>query len=682
MSGENPKSRFASEIERLKQQFLVGRDREIRFFQERLASNSLDCSIINLYGTGGVGKSYLLDEFRRLTEKAAARFIYMDCRLFTGSPYEFCKQLLHLLDYTSAQADTIDFDIAALTALCLREIHTFAEQGKLVLALDTFEEIGELELWLREHFLLQLSSGIQIVIAGRLPLQGLWLSSPAWRYLLFRMPLSDLDYEAVQLYLSRSGIKDEENIQYIWTRTKGHPLTLSLLVSTSLVQSLSPQSDSGQDSIFNYVARVWLKEVTNLENRDLIEAAAVLRHFNQELLSFVVDREVPAEQFQKLIGHSFIRKTEYGWILHDMLRDAIGYELRLRAPENYDRLWKRCARLYYGHMTNATLGKSAEWARADWVYYIGDRLIRTLFYQHDTFYQLEPLHSSNWMETEQYVKNRYTNARDVKIIQKDLESGERYEYSITAAEGLFGFKHFQLQQRYDIDSRSVKLIRNMQGELCGLASMIPIHTHTLGFLQSNPPFSDYFSGLSGAEINKLKSSNDAVSGYFIELIDVYDYSNPAMRHAAGLTFIHCMLSAGLIVTTAPAIPFFHTIFRSFGFERVKDSVHFAYDSQIPTPYFVLDTRGKKLKEYLGRMTAPIGIEQKSEKNDGVLTELLSIREREVFRQLIEGRTNMEIAVSLCLSEATVKKHVSNIFRKMQVTSRVQLINRYFNTTFG
>lgn len=681
MPDKEPKRKMISEMERMNRQYLVGRDREIRFFRERLAAEAMECNIINVYGTGGVGKSFLLDEFRRVSEMAAARFIYMDCRLFTSSPYKFCMHLLHLLNHNSVRSAGDYSDASALTELCLHELYAAADRGKVVLALDTFEEAGELEPWLREQFLIQLSSAIQTVIAGRFPLQGPWLSSPAWRRLLFRMPLADLDYEAVQLYLYRSGITNEENIQYIWTRTKGHPLTLSLLISTSLVQSLKPLPDFGHNEIFNDVARVWLKEVTNLELRDLVETAAVLRHFNQELISSVLDQEVPVEQFQQLVGHSFIRKTEHGWILHDMLRDAIGYELRLRAPEYYDRLWQRCARLYYSHMVKALPGKSAEWVRADWVYYIGDRLIRTLFYQKDVFNPLEPLHSSNWEEAERFIESRGLNARDVTIIQKDLESGERYEYKITAEENLLGYKYFQLRKRYDIDPRSVKLIRNMHGDVCGLTSFVPIHSHTLNFLRSHQPFAPYFSGFSDAELNELKSPRDAVSGYFIEMIDVWDYSDSAMRHAAGLAFIHCMLSAGLIVTIAPAIPFFQTIFRSFGFEQVKSPVNLDYDSRRPTPYYVLDIRGSKLKDYLNKMAASSGIEPKPEASGETLA-LLSIREREVFRQLIEGRSNMEIADALCLSEATVKKHVSNIFRKLQAKNRVQLINRYFNTTFG
>ncbi len=52
---------------------------------------------------------------------------------------------------------------------------------------------------------------------------------------------------------------------------------------------------------------------------------------------------------------------------------------------------------------------------------------------------------------------------------------------------------------------------------------------------------------------------------------------------------------------------------------------------------------------------------------------LTSREQEVARLVCEGRSNKEIADAAGLSLPTVKKHVHSIFRKLEVTSRSQLV---------
>ncbi|MFR1053501.1 MAG: response regulator transcription factor [[Clostridium] scindens] len=48
------------------------------------------------------------------------------------------------------------------------------------------------------------------------------------------------------------------------------------------------------------------------------------------------------------------------------------------------------------------------------------------------------------------------------------------------------------------------------------------------------------------------------------------------------------------------------------------------------------------------------------------------REREVAALLVEGRTNSEIAAALSISERTVKGHLTNIFRKYNISRRTQV----------
>jgi DNA-binding NarL/FixJ family response regulator len=52
---------------------------------------------------------------------------------------------------------------------------------------------------------------------------------------------------------------------------------------------------------------------------------------------------------------------------------------------------------------------------------------------------------------------------------------------------------------------------------------------------------------------------------------------------------------------------------------------------------------------------------------------LSKKEREIVILISQGMTNREIASMLCISEQTVKTHISRIFRKLKVSRRSQLV---------
>ncbi|MGE5591042.1 MAG: response regulator transcription factor [Bacillota bacterium] len=58
-----------------------------------------------------------------------------------------------------------------------------------------------------------------------------------------------------------------------------------------------------------------------------------------------------------------------------------------------------------------------------------------------------------------------------------------------------------------------------------------------------------------------------------------------------------------------------------------------------------------------------------------MAEPLTDREREVLGLIAEGLTNPEIGRRLYISEATVKRHVYNIYGKLGVTHRTAALAR-------
>lgn len=63
--------------------------------------------------------------------------------------------------------------------------------------------------------------------------------------------------------------------------------------------------------------------------------------------------------------------------------------------------------------------------------------------------------------------------------------------------------------------------------------------------------------------------------------------------------------------------------------------------------------------------------QLAEGEEDEAKENLTLREIEVLRLIAGGHSNKEIATALCISEKTVKTHVSNILQKLQLADRTQ-----------
>lgn len=53
--------------------------------------------------------------------------------------------------------------------------------------------------------------------------------------------------------------------------------------------------------------------------------------------------------------------------------------------------------------------------------------------------------------------------------------------------------------------------------------------------------------------------------------------------------------------------------------------------------------------------------------------LLTKREKEIFSLLTLNKTTKEIALELCISEKTVRNHISNVIQKLGVESRIQAV---------
>lgn len=64
------------------------------------------------------------------------------------------------------------------------------------------------------------------------------------------------------------------------------------------------------------------------------------------------------------------------------------------------------------------------------------------------------------------------------------------------------------------------------------------------------------------------------------------------------------------------------------------------------------------------------------RNDSELKKIgLSNRELEILQHISEGLSNLQIAETLFVSENTIKKHISNLFIKMDVARRTEAVKK-------
>lgn len=68
------------------------------------------------------------------------------------------------------------------------------------------------------------------------------------------------------------------------------------------------------------------------------------------------------------------------------------------------------------------------------------------------------------------------------------------------------------------------------------------------------------------------------------------------------------------------------------------------------------------------------------KRDTSLMDMLSMRGREVVAMIVDGKTNKEIADKLCVELSTVKTHINNIYKILDVKNRREAIEKISRTS--
>lgn len=657
-----------SVIDERQDQFIAGRSEQLALFQDHLSGKAAEGKTIwNIYGTAGVGKSFLLDSFRRQAQRAGVIMLYLDSRDFNHKGDLLCRQLL--LQLAAPSGERVLYPNP--TAACLNKLNQLASERKLVLALDTYEEMGELDGWLRDQFIKWLPDNALLLIAGRYKLKGAWSVSPALRERLLFMPLGNLTKEDSAGYLKQCGMTDDRQIERVWYKTGGHPLALALAADVS--HELDWMNSADETGWFEHLAKAWLREAPDPHLRKVVEAAAVLLRINREVLQVIMDQEIDDDTFSQLISLSFVRKTERGWMLHDLMQRAMRKQLEDRTPAYFERLRGRAAQYYAAQIRHSAPYRNTEWEVGELFYYTGIPMIRALIQSYARGqYVWEPLTSANLSEGEAYLHRRRQEVTPLLLSGMIPETEQAYEEFVDKEDMALTIRHLNLRTWVELDQQAAMLLRNTDGKVLGIAVIVPVHKATLPVLDDDPFARPYLSSLSAAERKLLETEPANPAGWFIRTIDYGDWQNPHMIIEAMYLMFSYMCAGGLFFTSPPPMDFFHDAHVNLGFELTPGVVHCSYDDKTPTPTFVLDTRGDKLESFLRFLLKRGGFpDELHPSNEHQMK--LTCREREVVALVLDGLTNAEISKALFVSEITIKKHVSSIYSKLAVKGRGQLI---------
>ncbi|MYL32580.1 AAA family ATPase [Pontibacillus yanchengensis] len=664
--------KWHSIIRMLEDDCFVGRDKEIELFRDFLDRCGDTKNVLNLYGTGGIGKTTMLQAFQRVAENVNGLvFILLDSEDFLHSTSMLAEQILLLMESKVTVDASVISDNSALTK-CFYLLEEATQEHHIIIAVDTYEKMEDRDRWFREFFLRNLPSSISVIIAGRHPLNEGWNDSPAWRSVITHMELHPFNYDQTRLYLNKSGVKDEEDIQEYWNFTRGHPLTLSLSAMAGDPNIYDSHHPQNKQEILTYLTSKWLSEVSSQELQELLEAAAVLRHFDQATLSYILNCKISTTTFSQLTSLSFVHNTNHGWGIHEIIRSAILLDIQKRTPDHYHSMKDRCASYYLQRIN--TKPKS-DWEISEFFYHLGEEVIQSVFFQESAYSKkyMEQVGPHNFEEVKEYFEKRRKQFNESIAHYYHRETDKMFKYFVSAEHNqrennLIGAEYVK-KLGYSVSN----LVKDEEGKTIGLSIVVPINEHTMHYLKKEPVSRAYFNKLSLEEEIEYRVPGDSFSGWFIRMLDCLNPEDSNTRSFLLYNLFPLLLSGGRIITSTP-IPFFQKLSKAFGFEKVPGATHYDFGAEHPSPTYILDVRGPRLIQYLKQFT-----QSNSSEKEHVLhlakRHQLTQREEEILLCILEEYSNKSIAEQLFITEITVKKHVSKILKKFNVKNRTQLMKR-------
>jgi hypothetical protein len=284
----------------------VGRAAERAAFASALQTGS-PVGVIWVCGPGGIGKSALLDRFADEAEAQGRPVYRVDGRDVLSSADAFAA-------VAGGAAGT---------------------PGAVVLV-DTFEQCGELEGWLRRDFAPGLPASAVLVVASRRPPELDWRSDPAWAQVLQIISLRDLPAPDANALLEARNVPAALRSSLL-AFAGGHPLALSLAAQVAESDELTAAGWAPRTDTLRALISRLVGTVPTPAHQHALQVCAHAYDTTQELLRAVLGPGHDAHAlFNWLCDQPFVEFGADGVFPHDVVRDALDLDLRWRDPEGYE----------------------------------------------------------------------------------------------------------------------------------------------------------------------------------------------------------------------------------------------------------------------------------------------------------------------------------------------------------
>lgn len=447
---------LADRLNAARQRFFVGREAERSLFRDALVAPELPFNLLHIYGPGGIGKTTLLGEFRRVCAQNQVPIIYLDGRNLEPSPEPFMQALQQTLQLEPTQSP-IDY--------------LNGQEQRRILMLDTYELLAPLDNWLREVFLPQLPQDILTIVASRYAPSDGWRSDPGWQTLLQVLPLRNLRPEESIVYLSNRQIPAEQH-QQVLNFTHGHPLALSLVADVFAQRSETVfQPETSPDVVRALLERL-IEKVPDVSYRTALEVCSLIRLTTEPLLATVLQIEDAHPVFEWLRDLSFIEAGRQGLFPHDLAREVLSSDLQWRNSDWYDQIHQRI-RSYYAGRLQASNERDRQRVLLDYIY------LHRNNYVLKTYFVNSPI---SWQDNGGLLTDIMRPSDKAKLI----EMVEKHEGEESAEYAAFWF---------DRQPQGVTVLRNMEQKPVGFMAMVDLQLATPEEIAADPATSAAWSFL-------------------------------------------------------------------------------------------------------------------------------------------------------------------------------------------